>query len=92
MSPAPRPRKTKWQLGRAYCVEFLDHVEDGGDAELFRVWGRCVRVTDDVVVLASWDYADPSSIPSPDHWEDDTNRKTFSIVLSAIRSCHLLPK
>lgn len=70
--------KPKLTVGDVVAVEFLDHVEDGGDPLSFVVWGRPAKITKLHFEIISWAYAD---VTSP---EIDTNEKRWTIVRSTV--------
>lgn len=69
----------KPKVGDIVEVEFLDHVEDGGDPICFKVWGRLCKSARQHVEILSWAYstADEADVPS--------NEKRWTIVRAAIK-------
>lgn len=59
-------------------VEFLDHVEDGGEPLQFKVWGAVAVNTRKHYEILSWAYADPHSDNSA------SNEKRWTIVKAAV--------
>lgn len=59
-------------------VEFLDHVEDGGDPYRFFVWGVLVVSRKKHYEILSWAHADPM-VEQCAH-----NEKRWTIVKSAV--------
>lgn len=84
------PRNPKsLKIGEGYTVWFLDHVEDGDRAMLFRLRGTLMKDNKTEIVLAPWDYADPKD--ATPFSEKDFNRKIFTIIRSAIKKIRKLP-
>lgn len=57
-------------------VQFLDHAEDSDEPMLFTVWGKIQKVARRHIVIDAWAGAD----------DDNVNRKSWSIIRSAIQS------
>ena len=70
--------KQKLAVGDVVAVEFLDHVEDGGDPLAFIVWGRLAKITKKHYEVVSWAYADVTT-PAV-----ETNEKRWTLVRSAV--------
>ena len=73
----------KLKKGLLVLIEFLDHVEDGGESAPFTIMGRVVAITRRDVVVAVWFYGDER-----DFDPEDGNVKRYAIVRRAIRSAH----
>ena len=79
----------KLKLGEGYVVWFLDHVEDSNKPLLFRLRGTLIKDEEEHIVLAPWDYGDHKE--ATPFGEEDSNRKIFSIIRSAIKKVRKLP-
>jgi hypothetical protein len=77
------------KLHRAYSIWFMDHVEDGENAMEFVVRGTLLKITDEALTIAVWDYSD-SKAEELD--QDDGNRKIFTILRSTITKAKVIPQ
>ena len=77
----------KISTGDVVEVEFLDHVEDGGEPLQFVVWGRLAWIGREHFEILSWAHSEPTE------YDQTYNEKRWSIVRSAVKRIKkLLPK
>lgn len=76
--------KTKFKIGRAYKIKFLDHTHGVKKTALVETLGWCLEDHKDYVVFTAWrlDDADQSFV--------DNNHEPFTVVKSCIKNKRLI--
>lgn len=76
--------KTKFKVGRAYHIKFLDHSVGIKGKILVETLGWCIEDHDDHAVFTAW------QVISDDKAVVNDNHEPFSIIKSCIKSKKLL--
>jgi hypothetical protein len=76
--------KTKFKVGRAYKIKFLDHTHGSKKTAIVETLGWCLEDTPEYVVFTAWrlDDEDKSFV--------DNNHEPFTVVKSCIKGKKVL--
>ena len=76
--------KTKFKVGRAYKIRFLDHTHGTNKLVMVETLGWCLEDNKDCVVFSAWkvDDKDPDIVSN--------NHEPFTVVRSCIKAKKLI--